>query len=56
MKKKYRVGKDINCTIAGTRCVGGQIVELDPNNHVVGTHIAQGDLVEVVEVVRKKGE
>lgn len=57
MKRKYKVGPGINCNIAGTRCVGGQVVELDPNNHVVDTHVAQGDLVEVADIKpSKKGE
>ena len=58
MKKKYKVGPGINCTIAGTRCVTGTVVELESDNHVVGTHISQGDLVLVTESLSKtkKGE
>ena len=49
MKKQFLVtGTDLNFRLCGTRCITGQTVELDPDDHVVALHIAQGDLTEVI--------
>jgi hypothetical protein len=54
MRSKYRVaGRDLDFRCVGTRCVSGQVVELDPGNIVVGTHIAEGSLVPVVDEPQK---